>query len=115
VVLTRDPGWSAAGAERAGSVPEVLAKHDDVWVIGGAAVYAAFLPHADRVVRTRIDLAVAGDAWAPELGPEWRPASAELRPADAEWRAAGPEQAGWQTSRTGLRYRIDELVRAEAA
>jgi dihydrofolate reductase len=101
VVLTRDPGWSAAGAERAGSVPEVLAKHDDVWIIGGAAVYSAFLPHADRVVRTRIDLAVAGDAWAPGLGPEWQP--------------AGGEPATWQTSRTGLRYRIDEFVRAEPA
>ena len=48
VVLTSDPGWSAEGARRAGSVDDVLAEPGAVWVIGGGAVYAAFLPHADR-------------------------------------------------------------------
>ncbi len=97
VVLTRTPGWSADGAEVAGSVAEVLARHDDFWVMGGAAVYAAFLPHADLVVRTEIDLDVDGDTFAPELGPEWRP---------------GPETGDWQTASNGLRYRVIEYVRA---
>jgi dihydrofolate reductase len=98
VVLTRRSDWSAPGAEPAGSVSAVLVGHDDVWVIGGAEVYAAFLPHAGHVVRTLVDLDVPGDARAPELGPEWRE------------RIEAP--AGWQTSRTGLRYRIGEYVRA---
>jgi dihydrofolate reductase len=94
VVLTRDPGWSADGAETAGSIDEVLERYSDVWVIGGAGVYAAFLPHADLVVRTEIDLAVPGDTHAPELGDEWQP-----RPGD------------WQTPPGGPRYRVVEHVR----
>ena len=34
---------------------EVLGAHGDLWVIGGGAVYAAFLPHADAVVVTEVD------------------------------------------------------------
>ncbi len=95
VVLTRTPGWSADGAEAAGSVAEVLARHDDVWVIGGAAVYAAFLPWAELIVRTEIELDVEGDTFAPALGDDWRPA-----PGD------------WQTGPTGMRYRVVEHARA---
>jgi len=94
VVLTRDPAWSAPGAEIAGSVDDVLDRYDDVWIIGGAGVYAAFLPHADLVVRTEIDLAVDGDTYAPELGEQWR-----ARPGD------------WQTPESGPRYRVIEHVR----
>jgi dihydrofolate reductase len=97
VVLTRDPDWSAEGAERAGSVDEVLRRFDDFWVMGGADVYAAFLPHAGLVVRTEIDLEVAGDTFAPELGPQWRPE---------------PGAGDWQTASNGLRYRVIEYVRA---
>jgi dihydrofolate reductase len=95
VVLTGDPGWDADGAERAGSVQEVLERHDDVWVIGGATVYAAFLPSADHVVRTEIDLDVPGDTFAPELGPEWR---AVTEPA-------------WQTAANGVKYRVVDYRR----
>ena len=96
VVLTRTPGWSAEGAEVAGSVDEVLARYDDFWVMGGSAVYAAFLPYADLIVRTEIDLDVAGDTFAPELGPEW---------------PAGPDSGAWQTAANGVRYRVIEHVR----
>jgi dihydrofolate reductase len=97
IVLTHDPGWAADGAETATSVTEVLARHDDLWVIGGAAVYAAFLPHADLVVRTEVDLDVDGDTRAPELGDEWR-------------RLPGASTA-WQTSGVGPRFRVVEYVR----
>lgn len=95
VVLSRDPGFVAEGAETAGSVDEVLAKYDDVWVIGGAGVYEAFLPYADLVVRTEIDLAVDGDTFAPVLGDDWR-----SNPGD------------WQTPESGPRYRVVEHARA---
>jgi dihydrofolate reductase len=97
VVLTRDPAWSAAGAETAASIDEVLERYPDVWVIGGAGVYAAFLPYADLVVRTEIDLAVAGDTRAPELGGEWR-----------------PEPGDWQGADGGPRYRVVEHTRLTA-
>jgi dihydrofolate reductase len=98
VVLTRNPGWTADGAETAGSVDEVLERYPDVWVIGGAGVYAAFLPHADLVVRTEVDLAVPGDTHAPEL--------------DSEWAA---RYGDWQRADDGPRYRVVEHVRVPAA
>jgi len=99
LVLTRTPGWSAPGAEVAGSVPAALeACTGDVWVIGGAEVYLAALPYATRVVRTEIDQFVHGDAYAPDL--------------DVTWRCVDQEPAaGWRTSRSGLRYRIATLER----
>jgi dihydrofolate reductase len=101
VVLTTDPAWAAAGAERAGGVAEVLARRDDgdLWVIGGGRVYAAFLPHADRVVVTDVDTAVEGDTCAPELDRSWVPVS--RTPA-----------SGWAVSATGLRYAVSEYRRA---
>ena len=102
VVLSRDPGWSADGAERAGSVEEVLTAVPDCWVIGGAAVYAAFLPHARRLVVTDVDLAVAGDVRAPALDDGWRP-------------VARVPRDGWATSTTGLRYAVTDYERAATA
>ena len=102
VVLTTDPAWSAVGARRAGSVEEVLAAHPECWVIGGAAVYAAFLPHADRLVVTDVDLAVDGDTRAPALDPGWR-------------RVARSPQAGWATSSAGPAYAVSEYERPPAA
>jgi len=101
VVLTSDDSWAADGAERAGDVAQVLARQDasDVWVIGGGRVYAAFLPHADRVVVTDVDTAVDGDTWAPELGAEWA-------------RVSRTPAAGWTASTTGLRYAVSEYARA---
>ncbi|MGY1644504.1 dihydrofolate reductase [Geodermatophilus sp. SYSU D00703] len=98
VVLTTDPSWAADGARRAGSVEEVLGDGGDLWVIGGGRVYAAFLPHADRLVVTDVDTQVDGDTWAPAPGPEWRQVSRD--PAE-----------GWSTSVTGLRYAVSEYRR----
>ena len=99
VVLTSDPAWAAEGARRSGSVREVLAEHESVWVIGGGAVYAAFLPHADRLVVTDVDTQVDGDTWAPALDGGWQPV------------ARTPEE-GWSTSEaTGLRYAVTEYRR----
>ncbi|MGY1782888.1 dihydrofolate reductase [Geodermatophilus sp. SYSU D01036] len=101
VVLTTDADWAADGAERAGSVAGVLAAHPDCWVIGGAAVYAAFLPHAHRLVVTDVDLAVDGDTRAPVLDDGWR-------------RVSRTPDAGWETSTTGLRYAVSEFRRDAA-
>jgi dihydrofolate reductase len=68
VVVTRDPSWHADGAERAGSIDEALALLGDVpqvFVIGGAEVYAATLDRADELLLTEIELSVEGDAFFP--------------------------------------------------
>ena len=75
IVITRDPEWRAEGAERAGSLEEAIALSGDVeraWIIGGAQIYRLAVPHADLAVVTEIDAEFEGDAYAPELGAEWR-------------------------------------------
>jgi dihydrofolate reductase len=99
VVLTHQVGWSAEGAQVAASIDDALEGSDEIWVIGGATVYAAALPWADRVVLTEIDATYDGDTHAPELDDSWRPVTAD--PA-----------TGWNTSTTGLQYRITTYARA---
>jgi dihydrofolate reductase len=92
VVLTRQHGWSAPGAVPVQSLDEAFASAEgDVWVIGGASVYAAALDRADQVVRTRVHVQVDGDTFAPQLGAEWTLVARE--PAE-----------GLHTSTTGLTY-----------
>ncbi len=74
LVLTRQAGWQAEGAEGFTSLDAALARCRDaaeVWVIGGAEIYAQALPHAQRVVVTDIARDFEGDAYAPVLGSEW--------------------------------------------
>ena len=99
VVLTRDRHWSAEGATVVHDIDEVDLSDGEIWIGGGAAVYEAFLPMADHIVRTRVDLRVTGDTRAPELGPEWVLES----------------ESGWQTSRNGPRFVIEELGRGPGA
>lgn len=55
----------------------------ELWVIGGEAVYAAFLPRADVLELTHVDAEVEGDARFPrfERG-AWREAGASDHPVD---------------------------------
>jgi dihydrofolate reductase len=63
IVLTRDCGWSAAGAEVAHSTEEALRLADDqpVSVIGGSDIFDLFMPLADRVELTEVLADVPGD------------------------------------------------------
>ena len=75
VVLTRDASFAAPGCQIVHSVEQGRALSDDgeLFVIGGAAVYAAFLPIADRLLITHVDVEVAGDAVFPAIDPRrWR-------------------------------------------
>jgi len=71
IVLTRDRAWHADGVLTAGSLEEALAMaQGDVYVAGGATVYAAALPHADEQVLSEVDLEPEGDTFYPEFDPE---------------------------------------------
>jgi dihydrofolate reductase len=75
VVLTRDASFAAPGCEVVHSVGEgrALATGGELFVIGGAAVYAAFLPFADRLCITHVDADVPGDATFPAIDlRQWR-------------------------------------------
>lgn len=69
IVVTRNAGWSAAGAEPAASFDAAMALAGDVervCVIGGAEIYALALPTADELVLTEIDADFDADAFFPE-------------------------------------------------
>jgi dihydrofolate reductase len=54
---------------------------DEVFVIGGAEIYRAMLPIADRLVVTEIHHEFAGDAFFPPIDPHlWREASRQPQP-----------------------------------
>ena len=83
IVLTRDEATAAqlraegalalTGIEPALAHCTALAQPPaELWVMGGAQIYAQALPLAQRVVVTEIARDYEGDAWAPTLGPEWR-------------------------------------------
>lgn len=93
VVVSRDPGYVAEGAEVITTLPDDF----DGWVIGGAQLYALALPLADRCEVTEIDIDLRRDdhdAVAPPLDESW----------------AGTE-GEWLTSSSGLRYRFNSYVR----
>jgi dihydrofolate reductase len=70
VVVTRNPAWSARGAERAGSLQEalgLLAGAARVFVIGGAEIYEDALPLADELLLTEVEADVEGDTVFPSF------------------------------------------------
>lgn len=84
IVLTRDCKWTAPGAEVACNAAEALelAGNSQVAVIGGADVFAQFLPLAEWIELTEIHRDYPGDVTMPPLGPEWREVSREEHPAE---------------------------------
>lgn len=86
VVLSRDPGYRAEGAEVAGSLEEALelaAEDGEVFVIGGAAVLAEALALAERLYLTRVHADVEGDVVCPPLDDgSWRIVQEERHAAD---------------------------------
>lgn len=84
IVLTRDRGWQAEGAEVAHSVDAALALagEDAIAVIGGAEINALFLPLARRVEMTEVHAEVAGDTIMPPLTPDWKETFREEHAAD---------------------------------
>jgi dihydrofolate reductase len=76
VVVTRNAGYEAPGAEVVGSLEaawRAVADADEAFVIGGGQLYAEALPGADRVYVTEIGEAIEGDTRFPDLDPgDWR-------------------------------------------
>ncbi len=65
IVLTRDAEWEEEGAETAASVEDAirLANAPHIAVIGGAEIYAQFLPLADRIELTMVHMDAEGDTF----------------------------------------------------
>jgi dihydrofolate reductase len=102
VVVTRNPDWSAQGADRVGSLEEALElldSEDRVFVIGGGEVYTAALPLADELLLTEIDAEIDGDTRFPD------------------WDRADFEEASREphTTEDGTRFAFVVYRRADAA
>jgi dihydrofolate reductase len=70
LVLTRQAGWQATGAEALPSLEAAVHTLADclrLCVIGGAQVYAAALPMADELILTEVRRDYEGDARFPPL------------------------------------------------
>ena len=75
IVVTRQPGYAAEGAETATSLDAALALAQDaprVFVIGGGELYAQALPRAGELVLTEVQAALDGDVRFPPVDPaQW--------------------------------------------
>jgi len=95
VVVTRDEGYTADGAEVVSSLQDVPL--DDAWVIGGARIYSLALPLATRCEVTEVEIDLRredDDVLAPVLDESWAGTAGD-----------------WLTSSSGLRYRIYSYLR----
>jgi len=88
IVLTRDTGYQAPGCTVVHGVEAALAAAGaaaEVMVIGGEAIYRAFLPRADRILLTVVRAEIPGDVCFPPFdGREWRLVAEAHNPADTE-------------------------------
>ena len=95
VVVTRDEGYIADGAEVVSSLQDVPL--DDAWVIGGAQIYSLALPLATRCEVTEVEIDLRredDDVLAPVLDESWEGTAGD-----------------WLTSSSGLRYRFYSYLR----
>jgi dihydrofolate reductase len=70
IVLSRQQGFEFKGCRVAQSIPEALelgGDAEEVMVIGGGAVYAQFLPMAQRIYLTELQHSFGGDTFFPKL------------------------------------------------
>jgi dihydrofolate reductase len=82
VVVTRDPDLKIEGCLIAHSLPEAVAACADdseIFIVGGADIYAQSIALADTLYITEIRQDVAGDAFFPEFDRDaWLEASREV-------------------------------------
>ena len=86
LVVTRQPGYAPAGVQVVHSVAEALAQAggDEVFIAGGAQLYAQTLDRVRRLYLTRIDRPYDGDTFFPEVDLSgWRLREEEPHPATA--------------------------------
>jgi dihydrofolate reductase len=86
IVLSRSAGFAAAGAIVVADFERALAAAgpvEELFVIGGAQVYALALPRADRLYLTTVHADLDGDArFPPFAAHDWREVERTEHPAD---------------------------------
>jgi dihydrofolate reductase len=91
IVISSDRGYAPPGCLVAHSLDEALElavaqtppNDPEIFVIGGAQLYAQMLPRADRLYVTLVETEVEGDAWFPEFDLQaWRETRRDAHPRD---------------------------------
>lgn len=104
IVITRQSGYLAPGADVVTSAEAALALSEDapeVAVIGGGEIYRMFWDKADRLYLTEIDIEVEGDTYLPPVDPgQWVETGREVY-------ARGPEDTAGFTLR-----RLDKVKKS---
>lgn len=83
IVVTRNSKWQADGVSIRNSLEQALhflgaENNKEVFLIGGASLYAQVLPLCQKIVLTQIHSSVKGDAFFPEIDySEWQVQSRE--------------------------------------
>ena len=85
IVVTRNPDWTAEGAEPAVSLAAALklANAPHIAIFGGTALFAEALPLTDRIELTEVHASPAGDARFPTFARgDWTESFREAHPAN---------------------------------
>ena len=87
IVITRQENYQATGVVLANSLADAYAKaaeadYKELYVIGGAEIYAQALPSANTIYLTRVDTTIEGDSFFPVLNDAWKLVSEESFVAD---------------------------------
>lgn len=104
LVLTHDSGCKPAPGHRVASVKEAMelaasARQDEIVVCGGAQIYALAMPHATRLIVTRVDERLGSGLPFPGIS-------------SSEW--LHDKKTPWLSSvSSGLRYSIEEYDRVK--
>ena len=75
IVVTRQTDWKPGGVEIVHSIDQAIVtatKQDakEIFIIGGAEIFQAAMPSADKIYLTLIHKSFDGDAFFPEIDPE---------------------------------------------
>lgn len=84
IVVTRQGGWQSDGAIVVHDLAQAQARcaampirPEELWVIGGAEIFANALPLAQRIVMTELARDFDGDVFAPPLDAAWTESARE--------------------------------------
>ncbi|MHB8062035.1 MAG: dihydrofolate reductase [Ruminiclostridium sp.] len=80
IVVTRSTGFSHEGCIVVDSVDRAMehSKDKEAFIIGGAEIYSAFLPMADKLYITKIDNDFEADTYFPKIDySQWKLVSSE--------------------------------------
>ena len=70
IILTANRNYAAAQCTIVHDAETIIGQHGKSWkscyIIGGAQIYGLFLPHAQRIHLSLIDIATDGDTYFPE-------------------------------------------------